>query len=402
MDKSTINLANYCCYWPYPPIGGGPLRIHNLNKVLSHEINIKQYSFRPTNSNKISVKNIFKPKEIVINSNYSEFQYLSIPSSFVAFVLSRLNLPHDIFQSSILKRFHITVDLNADLIQVEHPWLFKYIYSKNKGKLPIILTAHNFEYNLCEDLILKKNPHFKFILKKIRQIEIEALLKADIVFSVSPIDIDQFVKLGVDKKKIHLIPNGVDISKYDYASPSVKQKLKDHYGFSGKKVILFTGTIHYPNIEAVRIIENIAKEFDDNVVFLVVGKAGNGFKSTSNFVCTGFVDDISDYIKMADIGINPLNSGSGTNLKMLEYLAAGLPTVTTPTGARGLDLVDGENIIISDIERFPDSLNLLFMDESLNSRIRIQGRKLVETKYDWNVIANKMMEVYHKIGERGI
>ena len=258
----------------------------------------------------------------------------------------------------------------------------------------MILTAHNYEYNLWEDLIFKKAPYFKSLLKNIRKLELEALKKSDVVFSVSPRDIDQFIENGIDESKIHLVPNGVDISKFSATSDEEKELLKEKYGFSGKKIVLFTGTIHYPNIEAVGTIEKIAKQFDNSVIFLVIGKAGNGFKSKDNFICQGFVEDILDYIKMADIGINPLISGSGTNLKMLEYLSSGLPTVTTPIGARGLDLEDGKNVLISNIDDMPETLNLLLDDEILSSNLRKNGRELVEKEYDWNVIGNKMIGIY--------
>lgn len=389
-----INLKSFCAYWPYPPIGGGPSRIYNLNNSISKEADITQYSFRPTNSSKILFKNLFSPNVFHLNNNYQEVQYLNVPCLFSSYFLSKINLPHDIFQSTALRFFGPNINFSGDLLQIEHPWLFDYVSRNNFKKLPMILTAHNYEYNLCEDLILKKAPYFKIFLENIKKLEIDALKKSDVIFSVSPRDIDQFIENGIDESKIHLIPNGVDISKFSVTNDEEKQILKENYGFSGKKIVLFTGTIHYPNIEAVGVIEKLAQQFDENVLFLVIGKAGNGFKSKDNFVCKGFVDDIMDYIKMADVGINPLISGSGTNLKMLEYLSSGLPTVTTPIGARGLDLENGKNVLISNIDNMLGTLSLLLEDEILRSNLRKNGRKLVEKKYDWNVIGNKMIGIY--------
>lgn len=392
-----INLKSFCAYWPYPPIGGGPSRIYNLNNSISKKINVTQYSFRPTNSSKIFFENLLSPNIISLNNNSQEVQYLNVPCLFSSYLLSKINLPHDIFQSIILRFIGPNIDFTGDLLQIEHPWLFDYVSRNNKKKLPMILTAHNYEYNLCEDLILKKAPNFKIFLENIKKLELDSLKKADAIFSVSPRDIDQFIENGIDESKIHLIPNGVDISKFSVTNGEEKQILKEKYGFSGKKIVLFTGTIHYPNIEAVGVIEQIARQFDENVIFLVIGKAGNSFKSKDNFVCKGFVEDIMDYIKMADVGINPLISGSGTNLKMLEYMSSGLPTVTTPIGARGLDLEDGKNVLISNIDNMPETLSLLLDDETLRSNLRKNGRELVEKKYDWNVIGNKMIGIYNDL-----
>ena len=45
-------------------------------------------------------------------------------------------------------------------------------------------------------------------------------------------------------------------------------------------------------------------------------------------------------IVILDLAINPVTTGSGTNLKMLDYMAAGVPVLSTPHGARGLGLLD--------------------------------------------------------------
>ena len=46
-----------------------------------------------------------------------------------------------------------------------------------------------------------------------------------------------------------------------------------------------------------------------------------------------------------DVALNPMRTGSGTNLKVIEYLAAGVPVVSTPFGVRGLDVVDGDHLL---------------------------------------------------------
>ena len=83
-----INLKSFCAYWPYPPIGGGPSRIYNLNNSISKEVNITQYSFRPTNSSKIFQKSF--SNTLSISNNYQEVQYLNIPCLSNSYLLSKL------------------------------------------------------------------------------------------------------------------------------------------------------------------------------------------------------------------------------------------------------------------------------------------------------------------------
>ena len=62
---------------------------------------------------------------------------------------------------------------------------------------------------------------------------------------------------------------------------------------------------------------------------------------------TGFVPDVRDHMAVATALIVPLRSG-GARLKILEGLSFGVPTVSTSIGAEGLDLVDGEHLLLRD------------------------------------------------------
>ena len=58
-----------------------------------------------------------------------------------------------------------------------------------------------------------------------------------------------------------------------------------------------------------------------------------------NVVLAGVVTNVAKrtLLQSADLALNPMRTGSGTNLKIVEYFAAGIPVVSTPFGARGLE-----------------------------------------------------------------
>jgi glycosyltransferase involved in cell wall biosynthesis len=85
-------------------------------------------------------------------------------------------------------------------------------------------------------------------------------------------------------------------------------------------------------------------------------------------------------------------SGSGTNIKVLAYLSAGVPTITTPVGARGLDLINQEHAIICDIADFPEKIRELLSDDHLADTLKKTGRNLVEKRYEWDLIVQDMAE----------
>src|SRR5439155_1549071 len=74
--------------------------------------------------------------------------------------------------------------------------------------------------------------------------------------------------------------------------------------------------------------------------FLVVGSVGRPADSAGRVRVTGAVDDVLPFLRAADVALNPMTEGGGVNLKVPEYLAMGLPVVTTRFGMRGLDIAD--------------------------------------------------------------
>lgn len=118
-------------------------------------------------------------------------------------------------------------------------------------------------------------------------------------------------------------------------------------------------------------------------------------KNAKNVIFLGRVSDEEKQAlyRVADIALNPMTSGSGTNIKMLDYMAAGLPVVSTSVGARGLNLENYENAIICDIPDFPVRINQILSDSKLYSKISSNGRRTVEDNFDWSKIASEMVKV---------
>jgi glycosyltransferase involved in cell wall biosynthesis len=118
------------------------------------------------------------------------------------------------------------------------------------------------------------------------------------------------------------------------------------------------------------------------------------FINSKNVYLLGQVSDEEkkEILKISDIAINPMLSGSGTNIKVLGYLSAGIPTITTPTGARGLDLIDQKHALICEIEDFPRKIHDLLSDDHLAESLKKNGRNLVEQRYDWDSIVHDMAE----------
>jgi len=136
-----------------------------------------------------------------------------------------------------------------------------------------------------------------------------------------------------------------------------------------------------------------------NYQFMIMGGVGDLYLNSINAKKTavpnnvklfGTVDtSLRDIIyKAADIAINPMFSGSGTNIKMFDYMAAGLPTITTAVGARGIDNFN-DAFIICEAHDLVEYIKMVFESKEIYEKMSRNGRKLVENCFDWKAITDQ-------------
>ena len=272
-----------------------------------------------------------------------------------------------------------------------------------------IITLHNVDHlNFIKQIDLYKNPIMRFARKrvavKLKEHEFDMISNFNHLIVVSNVDKDIYISKGVSKDKIDVIPNGVDCDSFNPINP-VGETVLEYPN------ILFMGSLSYqPNKIAInnylQYIHPIIKKEIPKIKFYVIGKncpewLKEHSKNDNSVEIIGFVEDVRHYIQNANVCIAPLTAGSGTRLKILEYMAMSKPVVSTTIGAEGLNVENNKNILIADDwSEFSDKIIDLLNDEERAKTIGASGRKLVEEKYDWKKIAETQMRVYEKLLER--
>ena len=98
----------------------------------------------------------------------------------------------------------------------------------------------------------------------------------------------------------------------------------------------------------------------------------------------GQVDDAVAELARARVAVVPLLAGSGTRFKILEAWAAGLPVVSTPFGAEGLPVRDGEHLLLADsAAAFAEAVSRLLACRELRESLGTAGRLLLEKEFTW-------------------
>lgn len=402
-QKTVLFMAPYSVV---PPRYGGPLRVYNLCRQLSRHFQVIQFAQQAQRS---AINGSMAPVIQQVTPSYVEYSSRS-PLSLLLYALTSLkwNCP-PVWQSTALRvsesRWLREQLRRADMIHVEHPWQFAWVYRHVGSRKPIVLGAQNVEAALYSaEQIYAPRPIARRILSAIRSQEAFSLKHATHVLAVTADDLEALAdQHSIPRSRFSIVPNGVDCARFTPASQQQRAQRKAELGLSGKQVILFAGSMHRPNIEAVeQMIEWATRWPDEQVCFLVVGTVGRQFKHLrhTHLRFTGSVQDTKPFFEAADIAINPMLTGSGSNLKQLEFMAMGLPTVATPVGARGIPIVDDVHGLIRPSQQFPECLRQLVGDHQRRTQIGQNGRDLVQQHFEWSVVAESMVAAYQALLQR--
>lgn len=257
-----------------------------------------------------------------------------------------------------------------------------------------IYDAHNVEFYYWHPYFENK-PLGKTILRKIQAIEKFIIQKSDYVFVTSKQEKQIFQEeYGVNEQKLVLVPNGVDTTSIIPLSHTEKLSLRNKMNWGYQYHAVFIGSAVKANIDACRwIINSLANTMNDTL-FIIMGSVCQQFTSVpKNVKLLGVLDrqEKDIVLRSSDVAINPMFFGAGTNLKMLEYMAAGLPIVTTPVGARGLDIENHKDAIISDINSFSSSIRSVFTTDSLAQSLAANSRAKSK-EFDWEIIGQRIKD----------
>ena len=183
-----------------------------------------------------------------------------------------------------------------------------------------------------------------------------------------------------------VVPNGVDLARYAWRSHP-----------PAGPIALFVGDLSWPpNAEGLRWLRRevwpLVRRSRPDAVAEILGRG-----APANLLAGGAADfrflgeggDTRPHWERAAVSVVPLLAGGGTRLKILEAAACGVPVVSTPVGAEGLDLQPGVEIAIAaDATSFAAEVCRFLADPEEGRRLSAAARRKVERLYDWKPIGD--------------
>ena len=219
--------------------------------------------------------------------------------------------------------------------------------------------------------------------------ERKAVEQADVVLAVSREERWGFIeRYGADPGRVIEVPNGADTALCVPARSDEKEDAKQKLGLPSKPAILFVGNDNPPNRAGLRWVGRLAAQAPQ-FAFVVVGEVGQGPRVDGNLITTGYVEDYRPYLRAADIGFCPIQYGAGTKIKMMEYLAAGLPTVAFVESLRGTEFRDGEHLLVAKAEEgaILEAFQRLVRNPDISANLSVAAREYMVEHHDWSRIA---------------
>lgn len=280
----------------------------------------------------------------------------------------------------------------VDIVQYEITQTFLQIGIRIRklNDIPVVLECHDVEADLRETLGRNQESALMEFLQK------AAGTFADAVVAMTPKDQSTLQnRIGVQKEKMFLAPNGIESDQASYRSISKEGD-----------VLLFLGNMFYqPNKQAaVFIVEELLPRIQQEVAGVKAKFIGmtpddlkSRFKNNPHVIFKGKIKDEEKFnseLSSSTIGLCPVYAGSGMKVKILNYALVELPIVSTSIGASGYEKLN-EIVIEDNEEKMAEKIISLLQNKKERVRIGQCNRQEVLSYYSWESISQTMEDAYY-------
>jgi glycosyltransferase involved in cell wall biosynthesis len=384
-DLNSMNVLFLAPQLPYPGVSGGTLNSRKLLDFFCSKHTVTLVSLIKENE-KASIEAFNNEYRNKINKTF--FFNIDKPRSAVTFLLSLFaGLPLSIYRNYDRKIksqiIGIIAENNFDLVFCDYLIMTQYV--------PLSVCARTvFNDNNAEYMIWKRFANIeKNIIKRwaaafeayrLFRYETAQCKKVSLVIAAQE-DINHLKPYAKDANfaGINHLGNDVLLNEPDLINKETHR-------------LLFISTLTWEaNRQGIRwFVEDIYPIIKENLPdasLYIVGSYNKPFLRNNNDASIhvlGFVPDLRELYRDAEIFICPLKFGSGTKIKLLDALYRGLPIVTTSIGAESIALVDGENCFVADTEQdFARKTVTLLKDKALWEQFSNNSRILAAKQYTW-------------------
>jgi glycosyltransferase involved in cell wall biosynthesis len=385
-------------WYPFPPDNGSRIRIFNLIKQLSKEHDITLLSFSRDGQ-------VIEDRLKVMRQYCSTVRAVPLapfkPGSFRSILGLFSSRPRSFVDT-------YSREMQGLVEQIRREGDFSVVIASEMDTAPYAATLEGLPRIFEEvELATLREQHtsqsrigrrlrYGLTWWKTRRFTAHLLRQFDGCTVVSQQERTNVLSIAPNCQRVVVVPNGVDLDRY-----------KDDFGAPEPGTLVFPGALTYDaNLDAMEFFLHkvfpLVKVRHPEAILRITGKT-NGVPMDrlpldESVILTGYLDDVRPAIAQSWACVVPLRVGGGTRLKILEAMALGTPVVSTSKGAEGLEATYGEDILVADTPaEFADAVLRLLYDRALRVRLATNGRRLVESRYGWEGISQKLDQLLHDV-----
>lgn len=385
-------------WFPYPSDNGSKLRVYHLLQALgqSHEVSLLSFAFATAQPDIADgLRSLCADVQVIPVDPFAANQAGALRTFLSPAPMAARPLP-----AMVAATASLAAQGPFDLVIASTEMMAAYALQMPAATAKV-LEEHNSLTRWMQERYDEQSNAVQRLRcwaswQKTRRYEVRLFNRFDLVTMVSVQDQGASRSLPGYRGRVEVVPNGVDCThnRSGLAQPQPAS-------------LVFNGSLTYSaNYDAMQwflaeIYPRIRVQMPD-AALAITGSTQSvdltGLALDDSVTLTGFVEDVRIPVAEAAVAVAPIRRGGGTRLKILEAMALSTPVVATSKGAEGLDVTDGEHLLLADDpQRFAEQVVALRADADLRARLAANARRLVEQRYDWDAIGQLFVDLVESV-----
>ncbi|MBU9262816.1 glycosyltransferase family 4 protein [Burkholderia multivorans] len=389
MSENKKKLLVLTPRFPYPVIGGDKLRIYHLCRTLSRHYSLTLLSLCESEEEmraELPSDGVFDRVERVFLSRARSYlnTLLALPT--------RTPLQVAYYRSSAFAAAVSRLLPSHDGVLVHLLRCAEYVRKSDKPRVLEMTDAISLNYSRVKQLRKARGIKSRvFAIEAKRLLDYERTIVDDFDLSVLVSKTDRdYLFHGEPSKRVMVCSNGVDLSGLPYTARTMASRLLIFIG--DMRTVQNQDMCHF-FAEAVLPLLRKRGDYRFRIVGSIAPALAERFRAYDGVEVTGRVASVAQAALDGAIGVCPMRIGAGVQNKILEYMALGLPVVTTSLGHEGLGAKREQDVLIADTpEEFVERIEWLVAHASEAHEIARRARRFVEREHSWSEMIRPLVE----------
>lgn len=289
----------------------------------------------------------------------------------------------------------------------EGAWIGKWL--KHWLKIPLILDAQG-------SLVGEMNGHSFFRVPGLKKLfwwfESSIIRKSDHIFTSSQAAF-KFISdnFPTSKAKLSMLGDAVSIQSFEVVQENEISALASSIGIQkDNPIVMYTGGLS--KIKGIDLllqaIPHVLTKYK-NAQFVIVGypeiercktiAADLGVTQAVHFVGRVNYFKLPLYLRLADIAVDPKPAGAGeASGKLLNYMAAGLPTVAFDSLNTQDMMADCGHLVQDESSTaLADGINYLLDNPELSNQLGVKAKKRIIENFSWDARIKDAIKIYEQL-----